>query len=75
MTQYVGVLADSHGDRGRRPSATPWDLFDEIIHEEQPYTFLYYLNERLGVAQRLRGVGDDARRHLVSVQDWWIAAG
>jgi peptide/nickel transport system substrate-binding protein len=49
-----------------------WERYQEIIHQDQPYTFLYYLDERLGVSQRLRGVVGDARGHLVSVEDWWI---
>jgi peptide/nickel transport system substrate-binding protein len=49
-----------------------WHAYQEIIHEEQPYTFLYYLDERLGVSQRLQGVIGDARGHLVSVHEWWI---
>ena len=49
-----------------------WNRYQEIIHEDQPYTFLYYLDERLGVSRRLRGVEADARGHLVSIQDWWI---
>lgn len=51
-----------------------WHRYQEIIHEEQPYTFLYYLDERLGIADRLKGVEADARGHLVSVTDWWIPA-
>jgi peptide/nickel transport system substrate-binding protein len=50
-----------------------WRRYQEIIHEEQPYTFLYYLDERLGVSARLKGVVGDARGHLVSVHEWWIS--
>jgi peptide/nickel transport system substrate-binding protein len=50
-----------------------WNRYQEIIHEEQPYTFLYYLDERLGVSQRLQGVVGDARGHLVSVHEWWMS--
>jgi len=49
-----------------------WEAYQHIIHEEQPYTFLYYLDERLGISERLQGVKADARGHLVSVHDWWI---
>lgn len=49
-----------------------WSEYQRIIHEDQPYTFLYYLNERLGVSQRLQGVEADARGHLISVHNWWI---
>jgi peptide/nickel transport system substrate-binding protein len=56
-----------------REAAKPlWDRYQRIIHEEQPYSFLYYLEERVGVNGRLRGVQADARGHLVSVADWWI---
>ncbi|MGH7564531.1 MAG: peptide-binding protein [Gemmatimonadota bacterium] len=56
-----------------REMAKPlWDEYQRIIHEEQPYTFLYYLEERVGVNGRLRGVEADSRGHLVSVADWWI---
>ena len=37
-----------------------WEESQRIIHEDQPYTFLYYLNERLGLSQRLHGVVADA---------------
>lgn len=52
-----------------------WREYQEIIHQDQPYTFLYYLDERLGVSERLHGVTGDARGHLVSIQDWWLAGG
>jgi peptide/nickel transport system substrate-binding protein len=49
-----------------------WHQYQEIIHQDQPYTFLFYLTERLGVSERLEGVTADARGHLVSVTDWWL---
>jgi peptide/nickel transport system substrate-binding protein len=52
-----------------------WEEYQQIIHREQPYTFLYYLDERLGVSERLRGVVGDARGHLVSIEDWWVRDG
>lgn len=56
-----------------RAQAQPlWSGYQEIIHRDQPYTFMYYLTERLGVSDRLRGVVGDARGHMVSVRDWWI---
>jgi peptide/nickel transport system substrate-binding protein len=56
-----------------REEAKPlWIRYSEIIHEDQPYTFLYYLEERLGVNNRLQDVTADARGHLVSVSEWWI---
>lgn len=58
-----------------RERAKPlWYEYQEIIHRDQPYTFLYYLEERVGMSNRLRGVEADARGYLVSVTDWWIPA-
>lgn len=56
-----------------RAEAKPiWDAYQEIIHQGQPYTFLYYLTERVGVSQGLKDVTTDARGHLVSIAEWWI---
>jgi len=56
-----------------RAAAKPlWNRYSQIIHEEQPYTFLYYLVERVGANRRLRGVEADARGHLISAAEWWI---
>lgn len=56
-----------------RADAKPlWDEYQEIIHRDQPYTFIYYLHERVGVSNRLRDVDADARGYLVSIKDWWI---
>lgn len=56
-----------------RAEAKPmWDAYQEIIHQDQPYTFLYYLTERVGVSQGLKDVTTDARGHLVSIAEWWI---
>jgi peptide/nickel transport system substrate-binding protein len=49
-----------------------WDRYQQIIHQDQPYTFLFYLTERLGVSNRLRGVEGDARGHIITVAEWWI---
>jgi len=56
-----------------REAAKPlWNQYSEIIHQDQPYTFLYYLNERVGVNNRLRSVKADARGHLINAAEWWI---
>ena len=56
-----------------REEARPlWKRYSEVIHEDQPYTFLYYLTERVGVSNRLHGVTADARGHMISAAEWWI---
>ncbi len=56
-----------------REKAKPlWHEYQEIIHRDQPYTFLYYLEERVGVSTRLQNVEADARGYLVGIVNWWI---
>jgi peptide/nickel transport system substrate-binding protein len=74
---YCNPAADSLSRQGLTTldpeAALPlWERYQRIIHEDQPYTFLYYLDERLGLSQRLQGVEGDARGNLVSVHEWWI---
>lgn len=49
-----------------------WEQYQETVARDQPYTFLYYLNERIGASNRLQGVVADARGYMVSVADWYI---
>src|SRR5690606_16602645 len=74
---YCNPTADSLSRQGLttldHDDARPlWNQYQEIIHEDKPYTFLYYLDERLDLSKRLQGVEADARGNLVSVQNWWI---
>jgi len=56
-----------------RDEAKPlWDEVQEVLHDEQPYTFLVVNTGRLGVSNRLEGVEADVRGYLVSVRHWWI---
>ena len=61
-----------------REEAKPmWDEFQRILHEDQPYIFLFNDHERWGASRRLRGVrpagAPNAYSPLASVRSWWIA--
>lgn len=59
-----------------RTRALPlWHEYQEILHREQPYTFLYYEVRPNGVRNRLRDVRMDIRGSLINVRDWWITPG
>jgi peptide/nickel transport system substrate-binding protein len=51
-----------------------WLEFSLALQEAQPFTFLMWLDELAGVADRIRGVEMDARGTLVTIADWWIPA-
>lgn len=61
-----------------REEAKPmWDEFQRILHEDQPYIFLFSDHERWGASWRLRGAAPagapNAYAPLASVAKWWIA--
>lgn len=60
-----------------RAEAKPlWDEFQQILHDEQPYIFLIYNQERWGASRRLHGAepagAPNAYAPLASVAKWWI---
>jgi len=72
-------VADSLIDLGTsvvdREEAKPvWSAFQRLLHEQQPYTFLHTLEERVGVSRRLKGIQADARSQYFNIRKWWLAA-
>lgn len=56
-----------------RDEARPiWRRYQELLGEEQPYTFFYFPDRMSGVNKRLNGVVMDARGDLVNVREWWL---
>ena len=49
-----------------------WQRAQELIVEDQPYTFLFMLDEVFGVNERVRGTVPDARGYYRHLSEWWI---
>ncbi len=49
-----------------------WLEYQRLIVEEQPYTFLYFLDQLMGVNQRVRGVEMDVRGEWQNIREWYI---
>src|SRR5690606_42120386 len=69
----VDELADSNTrlvDRTERGEALKevW----RIIAEEQPYTFLYYPQEFIGLKSDVRGFTHHPRLDTYKVNEWWL---
>jgi peptide/nickel transport system substrate-binding protein len=80
MVSFANPEADSLIDLGTsltdREQAKPvWSAFQRILHREQPYTWLYTAEERLGVSRRVQGVQSDVRSPLFDVRRWWVSGG
>jgi peptide/nickel transport system substrate-binding protein len=58
-----------------RADATPlWKQYQELLVDEQPYTFFYFPDRLDGVSKRLRGVEMDNRGEWQNIKDWWVPA-
>ena len=52
-----------------------WHEYQELLVDEQPFTFLYQSDRLVGVNKRLRGVVMDIRGDWANVREWWIPSG
>jgi peptide/nickel transport system substrate-binding protein len=57
----------------RADAAPLWDEYQQILLEEQPYTFVYFPERLDGVNMRLQDVVMDIRGEWVNIKDWKIA--
>ena len=51
---------------------TATDALQELLVDEQPFTFLYQLERLEGLNKRIRGAVLDVRGEWVNLKDWWI---
>ncbi|MCA9751337.1 MAG: peptide-binding protein [Gemmatimonadetes bacterium] len=49
-----------------------WWRAQELIVADQPYTFLFRLDDVWGVNERIRGTVPDPRGYYLSLPQWWI---
>ena len=49
-----------------------WNEYQELLVDEQPFTFLYQRDRLAGVNKRVRGMVMDLRGDWVEVRSWWI---
>ena len=58
-----------------RTEAKPlWRQYQELLVDEQPYTFFYFPDRLDGVSKRLRGMEMDNRGEWQNIKDWWVPA-
>jgi peptide/nickel transport system substrate-binding protein len=58
-----------------REEAKPlWREYQELLVDEQPYSFFYFLERLDGVSRRLQDVTMDSRGEWLNIKDWWIPA-
>jgi len=77
MGSYSNPEADRLMDQGRRcldrqQAGEIWRRFQEIIHQDQPYTFLYVPPRINAIDRRFRNVQMDIRGALLDIERWWV---
>lgn len=67
------LMDDLAAARDRERALPLWHRLQEILIEEQPWTFLYYQPALRAASPHLRGVTVDARGTFVTLPSWWLA--
>lgn len=49
-----------------------WNAYEELLVDEQPFTFVYSRDRLDGVNKRVRGMVMDLRGEWAEVRNWWI---
>ncbi len=70
----VDRLIDEAGRQTLPEEAGPFLIeLQRILHEEQPYTFLWEPEKLIGTSRRLRNVQSNALLPLFDLEEWWLA--
>ena len=57
-----------------REKAKPiWKEYQELLVDEQPFTFFYFPDRIDGVSKALNDVEMDSRGEWLNIKDWWIS--
>jgi peptide/nickel transport system substrate-binding protein len=71
----VDSLIDAVAFAADRSAAKPlYDEIQQILREEQPWSFLYYYPDLVLLRDRLQGVEMDIRGALLNAPRWWVSA-
>ncbi len=52
-----------------------WGELTELLREDQPFTFMFWLDELAAARRVVQGIVMDPRGELVNIADWWLPGG
>ena len=58
----------------RKKAAKIWREVQELIYEDQPYTFLFWIDNIVAVHSRFRNVSLIPLSYLYNIEHWYIDA-
>ena len=66
LLEELSITAD------RTEAMALWREYQELLIEEQPYTYFYFPDRLEGVNRRVKGVEMDARGEWLNIKDWYL---
>jgi len=66
------LMERAAGTSDENAAREAWGEFTRILQQEQPMTFMFWLNELAGVRDDVSGVEMDPRGELQSIRDWTL---
>lgn len=70
MPALDAVIERAAGTADEDEARGAWAEFTRIVQQEQPMTFMFWLNEMAGVRSDVGGVTMDPRGELQTIRDW-----
>ncbi len=76
FTSYSNASVDrlieaGEGETDIEAANAIWHEVQEMIYEDQPYTFLYWVNNLMAIHQRFEGVEANLLTPLYHLERWW----
>jgi len=72
--QVDRALDRANSAKSLAEARTAWHSVQRLLRDEQPWSFLWYNPELLGINERVKNVTMDLRGMFVDVPKWWISA-
>jgi peptide/nickel transport system substrate-binding protein len=65
------LIARGEGETDPEAANAIWHEMQELIYDDQPYTFLYWVNNLMAIHQRFEGVEANLLTPLYGLERWW----
>ena len=66
------LMERAAGTSDENAARQAWGEFTRIVQQEQPMTFMFWLNELAGVRDEVSGVEMDPRGEMQTIRDWTL---
>ncbi len=66
------LIETGREEMDRTKAANIWRDFQQLIYEDQPYTFLFWLDKAVGVNSRFENVTPTALSMVYNIEKWYV---